>query len=328
MIYKSYLVENNFNIIKNNIVLFYGENLGLLDQFRETIKKNAKESKIIIFDQEQITKISSLLFEELNNKSLFEETKIIIINNCNDKILEIIRESINILKDNKIYLFSSELEKKSKIRTFFEKEKNLAIVPCYKDNQITIKTLISKELKNYMGLTPNIINYLSENVSLDRMKLTNEINKIKTYFLNTAIDYKKLEKLLNLKEDDDFNDIKNHAINGDLKITNNRLSTCVFDSGKSIYYLGLINQRLNKLNEIDLQKNNLEKSISELRPPIFWKEKTMFIAQAKLWNKNKLNRALTITYDCELRIKSNSDINQKILLKKLIIDVCNLANAA
>ena len=328
MIYKSYLVENNFNTVKNNIVLFYGENLGLLNQFRETIKKTKKESKILIFDQDQITKISSLLFEELNNKSLFEEIKVIIINNCNDKILEIIRESINIIKDNKIYLFSSELEKKSKIRTFFEKEKNLAIVPCYKDNQITIRALISKELKNYIGLTPNIINYLSENVSLDRMKLINEINKIKTYFQNTPIDYNKLEKLLNLQEDDDFNTIKNHAINGDLKKTNDLLSTCVLDKEKSIYYLALINQRLNKLNELDLQKGNLEKNINELKPPIFWKEKTMFLAQAKSWNKDKIIKALSITYDCEMRIKTTSEINKNIILKKLLIDVCNLANAA
>lgn len=328
MIYKSYLIENNFNTIKNNIVLFYGENLGLLNQFKDTIKKNNKESKILIFDQEQITKISELLFEEINNKSLFEEKKIIIINNCNDKILEIIKESINILKDNKIYLFSSELEKKSKIRIFFEKEKKLAIVPCYKDNQISIRALIIKELKNYVGLTPNIINYLSENVSLDRVKLINEINKIKTFFQNTPIDYKKLEKLLNLKEDDDFNNIKNHAINGDLKITNDLLGTCILDNEKSIYYLALINQRLNKLNEIDLQKGNLEKNINELKPPIFWKEKAMFLAQAKSWNRNKINKALSITYDCELRIKTTSEINKKIILKKLLIDVCNLANAA
>ena len=328
MILKSYQVENNFNTIRNNVALFYGENLGLQNEFKKTIKKINSQNKILNIEQEEILNSPQYLFEELNNQSLFENIKIIIINNTNDKILEIIKEANTIINDNKIYLFGNLLEKKSKIRNFFEKENNLDIIPCYKDNEISLKKIIEKELKNYKGLSPSIINFINESTSFSRVKLKNELDKIKTYFVDTTINIDKLQKLLNLKEDDDFNDIKNHAINGDLKQTNNLLNTCILENEKSIFYIALINQRLKRLNEIDLKNKNLEKIINEIKPPIFWKEKPMFLAQAKSWNKEKLNKAMSMTYLSEIKMKSNSEISKKILLKKLIIDICNLANAA
>ena len=141
MIHKSYLVESNFNTIRNKIVLFYGENLGLQNDFKKTIKKLNRQNKIVNFDQEEILNTTEYLFDELANQSLFEDTKIIIINNTNDKFLEIIKKANKVVKDNKIYLFGNLLEKKSKIRNFFEKESNLDIVPCYKDNEITLRRL-------------------------------------------------------------------------------------------------------------------------------------------------------------------------------------------
>jgi len=45
MLYKSYLIENNINNLKERISLFYGENLGLKNEFKSImdireLKKN------------------------------------------------------------------------------------------------------------------------------------------------------------------------------------------------------------------------------------------------------------------------------------------------
>ena len=328
MIHKSYLIENNFNLIQNKIALFYGENIGLQNDFKEIIRRLNKHNKILNYDQDEILNSSEYLFEELNNQSLFEEIKIIIINNSNDKILEIIKEAKRIIKDNRIYLFGNLLDKKSKIRNFFEKENYLDLIPCYKDSEINLKKITETQLKDIKGLSPNIVNFITESTSFNRIKLKNEIEKIKTFFINSTINIDKLQKLLNLKEDDDFNYIKNQAICGNLKETNNLLATCILENEKSIFYISLINHRLSKLNEIDLKNKNLQKMVNEIKPPIFWKEKPIFLAQARTWNKYKLNKALSMTYSSEIKMKSNSEINKTILLKKLIVDICNLANAA
>ena len=170
---------------------------------------------------------------------------------------------------------------------------------------------------------------ITENCNNNRIKLKNEIRKIKTYFDNKIIDSNKLMDLLNLQENENFNNVKDSAFNGKKQNTNQLLNTTIIESEKSTLYLTSIYQRLIKLREI-IDKNtdnNIEKTISKIRPPIFWKDKHTITNQAKIWSKDKLNKAINITYDIELKIKSNSNLDRKIMLKKLIVDVCNLANS-
>ena len=73
---------------------------------------------------------------------------------------------------------------------------------------------------------------------------------------------------------------------------------------------------------------NIDDTIDRIKPPIFWKDKPIFNLQAKKWNKKKIKKILDKTFKLEIRIKSNSLINQQLLLKKLLVDVCVLANAS
>lgn len=327
MIHKSYLIEQNFDNLKNKIVLFYGENLGLIDEFKDRILK--KNKNVLRFSQDEIIKNNNIIFEEINNISLFDDQKIIFIINVNDKFLNVLKEFQLNQNGNLIYLFGEILEKKSKIRSHFEGAKDLDVVPCYKDNEITIKKIISAKLKDYSGLTPQIINKIIENGNLERSKINSEIDKIKTLFIDKKIDVNLLDKLLNLETDNEFENVKDSAINGNNSKTNKLLSTTVFESEKIPLYLNILNQRLNKLKEVTTMAKNggLSQAIDKIKPPIFWKDKKNFTDQAHLWNSDKLKTAIAKTYDAEIFIKSNSEINKNLLIKKLLLDICLLANA-
>ena len=52
---------------------------------------------------------------------MFQQKKIIFIDNANDKILEILEESIDKINDEKIILFSDILDKRSKLRNYLKK---------------------------------------------------------------------------------------------------------------------------------------------------------------------------------------------------------------
>ncbi len=328
MNYKSYLVEQNFNIINENIVLFYGENIGLKNEFKQKIKTNkGKNCAIINLNQDEILKNNNILLNEIGNLSLFEEKKIILINFVNDKILDFIREVEKELADLKIYLFSDVLEKKSKLRNFIEKSKNSAAIACYNDNEITIKKIIQNRLKDFKGLTPANLNIIVDNSNLDRVKLNNELDKIISYFQNKSIETEALGLLLDAKINDDFNLLKDQALLGNKVQTNKLLSDTVIETEKNVFYLNLINYRLNRLLETSRSKNDKETAINNLKPPVFWKDKPNFINQANKWDKEKINVILEKTYDLEIDIKSNPLVNKKTLIKKLIIDICTLANA-
>ncbi len=328
MIYKSYLVEENTDILRNKLVLIYGENLGLINDLKEKILEKKQKSKILKYNQDEILKNENYFFEELNNKSLFEEKKVFFINSVNDKFLKIVEQILFLKNENSIFLYSDILEKKSKLRNFFEKEKKTDIVPCYQDNVITLKKLISENLKNYGGLSTDIINLVIQSCGNDRTKIKNEIIKIKTFFNDSPLNYENISKLLNIKENDDFNFVRDFAISGNKKKTGEYLDSTILETEKSTYYLSNLNQRLVKLKQIVKSKKNIEQAINEIRPPIFWKDKSTFQLQAKIWNVKKLDEALKNIYNTEIRLKGNANIKKNIILKNLIVEICNLAIAS
>ena len=328
MIHKSYLVEQKIEKIDKGITLFYGENLGLIDDFKELIRKYNKKSEIIRFNEEEIIRKNVVFFREISSDSLFSEKKVIFIDQASDKILDLIQEVEKIDLKESVYLFSSILEKKSKLRAFFEKSKKYNIVPCYEDNEVTLKKIILQSLKDFKGITTENINLIIDNCSFNRTKLKNELDKIKSFFHDKILKTAEIEKLLNIKTNNDFDKLKDAALLGNRKNTNKLLSDTILEAEKNIFYLNSINQRLGKLLEINNNNSNLEKAINDLRPPIFWKDKPNFISQAKVWNQKKINIIMKNTYDIEIKIKSNSSIDKNLLIKKLLVDMCELANAS
>ena len=177
------------------------------------------------------------------------------------------------------------------------------------------------------GLSPQNINLIYEYTGLDRSKLNNELDKILLYFHSKKIEFEKLEELLNYKSNNDFNNLKDAALLGNKLNTNKLLSDTELEPEKNVFYINLINQRLYRLLEINKSiKLPTEETISKLKPPIFWKDKSNILIQSKKWSQVKIKKMLKKTYNLEKNIKSNSLVEKNVLLKKLMIEICNLAN--
>ena len=329
MIYKSYIVEQNVKLLKNFSTLFYGENLGLKKELIDKIKSINREAEFFTYNQDELVKDKELIIKQIVNISLFEKNKIFIINQVNDKLFEITKELLELIDAQKLYLLADVLDKKSKLRNLFEKSKDLNVVPCYEDNEISIRNIINIRLKGFNGLTPKNVNIILDNSTLNRVKLNNELDKIILFFQNKNIETDKLEILLNNKINESFNALKDEALMGNKKKTNKLLSETILEEEKNIFYLNILNQRLNKLKEIrNISKNkDLAATIDELRPQIFWKDKPMFLGQARKWDQEKIQRFLEKTYQIEKKIKSNSIIDKSIIMKNLLVDICVTANS-
>ena len=330
MIIKSFILENNIkSIIDKNIFLFYGENLGLKRDFKREIKKELVNSETLNFVQEEIIKNQNILFNEIKNKSLFEEKKVVFIEQVDDKILETIESICQNIGEDRIFMFAGLLDKKSKLRTFFEKSKDLGISACYKDNDITIRNIITKKLKDIKGLSNEIINTIILNTNLDRDKVNNEIEKIISCFHDKELKVDVIRNLLNIETNEDFNALKDEALSGNKDKTNKLLADTILENENIFFYLNIINQRINKLKEIKLlqkKQENIEAVIDSMKPPIFWKDKPKVLAQAKMWDIGKINNALKKTYNVELEIKTSNSVNKNLLIKNLIVELCSEAN--
>jgi DNA polymerase-3 subunit delta len=329
MILKSYLVEKDINLLNQNIVLLYGENFGLKDDFKKKIIESNKDAEVINLDQNDILKNDNSFFSEILNISLFNEKKIFFIYQTNDKILDVILKIEKKLSAQKIYLFSEILDKRSKLRNYFEISKSQGVIACYADDELAIRKIISEKLKDFNGLSKQIINIIIESCGLDRIKLKNELNKIISFFIDKKINVKHLQQLLNISVNEDFDLLKDHALMGNISKTNKLLSDTILEKDKNIMYLNMIHSRLSKLQEfIKISKNSkLEEAIKELRPPIFWRDKPIFLLQAKKWSVSKIKKILIEIYSIENKIKSNFMIVPNSLVKKLMLDICNTANS-
>ena len=323
MILKSYVVEQNLNILDSyQAILLYGENEGIKDEIKAKIKKLNKESEVINFFETEIIKNKDILYKNIVNDSLFNESKVIFIQLATDKILGEISECLDKKNKTKIFIFSENLEKKSKLRSLFEKEKNLAIFACYEDNERTLVNYINKELLGFKGLTGEIVNLIIGNSNSNRKIIQNELEKIKVFFLEKIISKSKLLEILNIKNNASFNEIRDYALIGRKDKINKLLSEIELLNEDSFLYLNNLNFRVLKLIEIkELNKtfNNYETTIETVKPPIFWKDKPLLLQQLKKWNLKKLNKIATEISDAEILMKKNSQIRNDVVIKNLII---------
>ena len=217
MIYKSYILEQNLNSIKDcKFFLFYGENIGLKNEFKKKIKQQYSKVDFINLFQDDILKNKEILINEVANKSLFKENKIIFIQQANDKILEILENVSEKLDNERIFIFSDVLDKRSKLRSFFEKNKSFGLTACYNDNEISIRKIIITSLKDFKNLSTEIVNLIIQNTNLDRNKVSNELEKIKSCFLDKKLEFTKIEELLNIRTNEDFNNLKDEVLNGNI----------------------------------------------------------------------------------------------------------------
>ena len=332
MILKSYLVEKNLSIIDSYFAsLFYGENIGLKDEIKYEIKKKFKSYEQINLNLEEVAKNEKLLDEQIYNSSLFSKNKIIFINEVSDKIKKKIIEVLENPQENiKIFLFAQNLEKKSAIRSSFEKNKTAAIIPCYQDNSRTLSEYLRNKLEGFSGMNQEIINMLINNSGLDRKVLSNEIDKIKALFLDKKIKPEKLDKLINNTYNLDFEKLRDSCLEGDKKKLNENLGNIVLQNEDVYFYLASLNLRIQKLlqlqNQYEMDKN-LDLAIENIKPKIFWKDKPVFLKQIRKWNIKKLEMAKKVLINTEIRMKTKLNTYNSTLIKNLLIRMYRIANS-
>ena len=170
MILKSYEI-NKINQSINHLILFYGKNEGLKNEALNVLIKD--KNNISNYEEKEILDNENNFIENILSKSLFEQQKFILIKRATDKILKIIEtlHSKN-LEDTTIILNSDNLEKKSKLRSFFEKDKTLVCVPFYPDNDQTLSKLAYNFLRDKkISISPSNINLIVNKCSGDRENL-------------------------------------------------------------------------------------------------------------------------------------------------------------
>ncbi len=324
MIVKSYEVSK-IDIYKYNFYLIYGRNEGLQKNIiNECFLKNSK-TQVILYEETEFISKSEVITEEMLSQSLFGSEKVIIVSRVSGKILDKIQEITNRnIGNTKVILKSSSLDKKSKLRNFFEKEKELIIIPVYEDKKRDLFEIVNKFLtENKIKTSREAVNLLIDRASGDRENLNIELEKILNYSLtNKLIDIKTIEKLTNLATNYEVNELVENYLSKNSKNVSKILNENNYSNEDCMLILRTILIKSKRLLNI-IEKNNVIKNIDEVisnaKPPIFWKEKENVKLQVNNWKIEDLKKKIYQINEVETLIKKNSQ-NSLNLISDFIIN--------
>ena len=317
MICKYYEIKKLKN--KINYYLFYGENEGHKDDVITYNFNNFSKENTYKYNEKEVIENKEDFFENIYSKSFFENEKLIIVSNSSDKILNIIKEVIESdVKDIVIILVAKILEKKSKLRNFFEKEKNISIVPFYADTFQTLTTIAKEYLnKNKISLSQENLNLIIERSQGDRINLKNELEKILSLSKNKKkIDLNDILRLTNLSENYSASELVDSCLCKNKKKTLNILNENISTLDDNIQILKTFLYKLKRLKQLKINQNknnDIEKTINSSRPPIFWKDKDNVKLQMKIWNLNDIQEFIINLNDTEYLVKENPQISNEIV---------------
>jgi len=317
VIIKTYKIKSA--LPENKFCLFYGENTGLKEEFILDLRNKSPDSEYLNYYEKDILQDPNLFYEDIFSKSFFNDKKLIIIKDSSDKFLEIAKSIVEKgLQDITIILVADNLEKRSKLRGYFEKEKDLYCVPFYKDENSTLNTLtINFFNKEKISISQELINIIVSKCSRDRKNLLNELNKIKLFLQDKKkIDKFILSKIINLTDNHSINEIVNNTLLKNKNQVSKMLNENDFVFEDMIILIRSFLKNIKRLHELKSRlgiEGNINEIILNYKPPIFWKDKEIVKRQSELWGKNELILLIKKTNNTELMLKKNSQIYKQII---------------
>ena len=314
---------------KNQYILLYGINEGAkADEISSLVLKN-KGKTIARYEEKEILENNQNIYDDILSKSLFDNQKIIIINRASDKIFKFISElSEKNISDISFIINAPTLEKKSKLRSFFEKNKELICVPFYQDTPSSLSILTQNFLKEKkINISQENINLIINRCNGDRGILKGELNKIE-FFCKSKKNISTLDlvKLTNLIENYSISELVDNCLAKNKKKTMYILNENKFSSEDCIT---IIRTFLYKLKRILILSNdylinkNLDKTILSAKPPIFWKDKDIVKQQIIRWKANDILKLLSNINEIELQIKQNK-VNPISVIKNFIMETVSI----
>ena len=324
MIFKSFEL-NKIDKEKFSLFLFYGKNNHQKNsEFNKLIDN---QSEVIKYEEKDLIDKQNEIIENILSRSLFQKKKIILIKRSSDKLLKVVELLADKnLEDTKIIFDSENLEKKSKLRSYFEKNKNCVCTAFYPDNLQTLTKLAQDFFKEKKILISNSdINLIISKINENRENLLSELKKIEFFSITKKkITTDQIFKLINLSENYSFSELTDNCLAKNkiktLKIINeNNFSNedCIIITRSLMVKLKrnfLLCKEYQKSGDIDL-------TISNARPPIFWKDKEITKKQILSWTTSDIKKLIYELSELELIIKKNFN-NSVNIITNFLISVC------
>ena len=322
---KAYELKSIVEKKKYSAYLVYGQNKGLVREKSQTIIDTYKDdqTEIIKFENDELISEPEKLSNEFNTFSLIAEKKIIHVLNIKDNLTETITNTINNQDSTNLIIFETgELTPRSKLRKFFEKEKNLGILACYFDTERDVQDLIETTFKKEdISISRDISLLIAKRLGNERHIIKSELEKIILY-LKDKKEFKAEDilKCLSQNEDFGFDDLNYNLCDGNVVKLDKIINQLYLEGINPIALLRSAGKHFQKILFVNQKIDsgvNFTESISQLKPPIFFLYINQFKNQVKKWKTSLCYKAIERIMETEELCKLNSKISKIVCWRTL-----------
>ena len=316
MIIKSFEIDK-IKKTQAQFFLLYGDNQGFKNEIISLLKLKKKINADVYYEAEILKDISNFT-NTILSKSFFDSEKFIIIKKSTDKIISCIEFLLEKKIDGTTLILEADiLEKKSKLRTLFEKNVNLICIPFYPDNYQTLNSIALKYFKEKkISVSNETINLIIDRANGQRQFLKTELNKIENYTMDkNKLSFEEIKKITNLGSNQDISELIDTCLNKNQNKLNNIINENILTTEDVILIIRVFlskTKRLLRIKDNAKLEKNIDKVISSYKPPIFWKDKDIIKNQLKFWSRDEILNLINEINELEIKVKKN--ISQPIII--------------
>ena len=328
---KAYELKSLVEKKKYAAYLIYGQNKGLIREKSQVIIDAYKndQTEIIKFENDELISEPEKLTNEFNTFSLTAEKKILHILNTKDNLMETIANTVTDLGSKNLIVFeTSELTPRSKLRKFFEKEKHLGVLPCYFDTERDVQELIENSFKKEnITISRDIVLLITKHLGNERHIIKNELEKIILY-LKDKKEFKTEDilKCFCQNENFDFDDLNYNLCDGNVVKLDKIINQLYLEGINPIALLRSVGRHFQKILFVNQKIDsgmNLNESLVQLKPPIFFLYINQFKNQVTKWKSNLCYKAIERIMETEELCKLNSK-NSKIVCWRTLRNIASI----
>ena len=314
--------------------LIYGEDAG---QVRELAKKLAETVvndlndpfRVTTLDVSNLTADPSRLSDEQAAMPFGGGRRLIRLRGITGDHTRLISETIQAPSgDGLIIAEAGPLRRDSAIVKMFEASKTGAAIPCYADEGRSLAVLLDQTLKQEnISLTPDARSYVINRLGADRAATRSEIEKLLLYIgKNGKLDLEGAVEAIGDAGSTSVDDLVYATAAGDITSSHRALDRLTAANTQPIAVIRSMIGHLTKLRAVvaKAETSGLEPALASIRPPIFFKRKTAFQEQARIWSRQRLSLAIDRMLRAEIEVKQTGS-DAYLALWKACYDVAQAA---
>lgn len=300
-------------------VLIYGPDRGQMLSHAEKIAASIVPPGQEVFNRtdleaDTLEADEARLADELGAMSLMGGRRLIVVRGADDGLTPVLKACLSHLQeDNYLIVCADELASKSSLRTLFENSKQVAALPCYKDEGMQISSIIQETFRKHnISANREIISYLSSQMGGDRQIILNELEKIIIYVGDgAALQMDELQALVEGSNERSMDDLCQATASGRIEVLARVYDRLCADGTSEVAILRSLHRYFSRLREVHTMISEgkpVDTAMKSLRPAVFFKQESIFKQHLQRWSPQKLDNVVHRLMEAERDAKLGGEI--------------------